>query len=110
MYDLLWSVHPLLIDCRRAPDDLTDVVKERFNDWYDIKVILTNVIFNYPLVIDTALDVQVFFTSDDRVSANEAPYEAGYGCGRIVYYLLTDNELAKMVDPAEGMDIPGYSG
>jgi len=27
-----------------------------------------------------------------------------------VYYLIADNELAKQVDPAEGMDLPDYFG
>jgi hypothetical protein len=110
VYDMLWSVHPLLIDCRQAPDDFTTVVKRRFDDFSDIKVILTNAIFNYPKVIDTARELKDFFTSDEQVSANEAPYEAGFGCGRMVYYLFTDNELTNMVDPAAGMDMPGYSG
>ena len=39
---------------------------------------------------------------------DEQPYYAGYGVGRIVFYLLADNELAVSVDPAEGYDLPGY--
>lgn len=39
---------------------------------------------------------------------DDQPYFAGYGFGRIVFYLLADNELALSVDPAEGYDLPGY--
>lgn len=57
-------------------------------------------------MIDTYQDVMGFFNSTERGQTFEGPYEAGFGIGRLVYYLLADNELAKQVDPAEGMDLP----
>ena len=67
----------------------------RFDDQYDIKVIITNIVHNVSFAMDTYLDVKGFFTSTERGQAFDGPYEAGFGVGRLVYYLLADNELAK---------------
>ena len=64
-----------------------------------------NMIFRYPLMVDAVTDLKSFFTSGHKGQTEEGPYEAGFGMGRIVYYLLSDNSEAKMVDPAEGKDL-----
>ena len=107
-YDMAWSVHPLLSNCILAPDTAVDTVLARFDDQYDIKVIITNIVHNVAFATDTVLDVRGFFMSTERGQAFEGPYEAGFGIGRLVYYLIADNELAKQVDPAEGMDLPTF--
>lgn len=110
VYAMLWHVHPLFENCYLAPDTATDIIFERFNDAYDVKVILTNIVHNVSYVVDTYEDVKDFFLTTERGQGFEGPYEAGYGIGRLVYYLIADNELAKQVDPAEGMDLPEYFG
>lgn len=80
----------------------------RFDDQSDIKVILTNIVHNVSFAMDTFQDVRGFFTSTERGQAIEGPYEAGFGVGRLIYYLLADNELAKQEDPADGMELPTF--
>ena len=107
---MAWHVHPLLANCIKAPDTATDILLARFDDQYDIKVIITNIVHNVSFATDTYQDVRGFFLSTERGQAFEGPYEAGFGIGRLIYYLIADNELAKQVDPAEGMDLPDYFG
>ena len=95
MYDMAWHVHPLLENCILAPDTASDFMMSRFDDQYDIKVIMTNVVHNFSFAVDTYQDVRGFFESTERGQAFEGPYEAGFGVGRLFYYLLADNEVAK---------------
>ena len=58
--------------------------------------------------MDTLYDLREFFFTRSQERADnsiQGSYDAGYGAGRLIYYLIADNELAKQVDPAEGMDI-----
>lgn len=102
---MVWSLHPLFSECRESPNDIIEVIKSHFDDSYDGKVIMTNVIGRYSLIVDAAMDLKNFFTLDHKGQTEEGPYEAGFGMGRIVYYLLSDNPEAKMVDPAEGLEL-----
>ena len=64
-------------------------------------------IHNTGLVINTFNDLKAFFldpSPEREDNSIQEPGSAGYGTGRIIFYLLSDNELAKQVDPAEGMD------
>ena len=36
----------------------------------------------------------------------EGPYDAGYGIGMLVFYLIADETTVFMVDPAEGAQVP----
>ena len=108
-YDMTWSLHPLLLTCMQAPDTAGAVLSSRFDDQSDIKLLITNVVHNVSLFMDTLKDLQAFFFTRSLERSPEAqiqgPYDAGFGAGRLVFYLIADNELAKQKDPAEGMDI-----
>ena len=92
LYNMAWNVHPLVVNCREAPDTALDILISRFNDSDDIRLILTNILHNASFVIETSTDVWNFLTSSERGQTDEGPYEAGYGAGRLIYYILTDNE------------------
>ena len=66
LYDMVWNIHPLLVNCRSAPDTSIDIVTSRFNDSDDIRLIITNVLHNASYVIDTSMDVWNFLTSSER--------------------------------------------
>ena len=107
LYDMVWSVHPLLINCRQAPSNVTNVVSDRFNAVDDGKVMTVNLIQYYSDIVDSAKAVNDFFTSEDRGVGEEAPFEAGYGAGRIVYYIMQENLIYEQPrDPAENHDSP----
>ena len=85
-----------------------DVLASRFDDQSDIKLLITNIVHNISFVMDTLYDLREFFFTRSQERADnsiQGSYDAGYGAGRLIYYLIADNELAKQVDPAEGMDI-----
>ena len=65
-YDIAWAIHPLFINCYEAPDTAKETVNARFDDQYDIKVIITNVVHNVSYMVDTYQDVKSFFTSTER--------------------------------------------
>jgi len=89
---MFWNIHPLVVNCREAPDTSLEILISRFNDSDDIRLILTNILHNASFVIETSTDVWNFLTSSERGQTDEGPYEAGYGAGRLIYYILTDNE------------------
>ena len=53
IYDMTYNVHPLFVNCYQAPHTATDILAARFDDQYDIKVIITNVVHNVSYVVDT---------------------------------------------------------
>ena len=89
---MAWNIHPLFVNCRESPDTSFEILTNHFNDSDDIRLILTNILHNASFVIETSTDVWNFLTSSERGQTDEGPYEAGYGGGRIIYYVLTDNE------------------
>ena len=66
---------------------------------------LANLVHNFALGVDAARDVYYFFTGTGEGNDPEGVYNAGYGSGRILYYIIVDDEFSGMVDPAEGMDL-----
>ena len=98
----------MLVNCQDAPDEAVPLVKSRFDDFLDGKLIITNIVYNFPYAVDTAQDVWNFLTTPETTNYFDGHYDAGFGVGRLVYYVLADNELAVSRDPAEGMDLPGY--
>ena len=104
-YDIVWSIHPLFLDCRLAPNNVDEVVLDRFNEPDDGKVMTVNFIQNYADIVDSYRAVQDFFQSDDRGVSDEAPYDIGFGAGRIVHYIFRENtEFEEPVDPAADAD------
>ena len=107
-YNMAWSVHPLIITCYEVPDTAPELVKKRFDNQSDIRVVASNTIHNISYMVDAARDIREFFISTDRGQAIEGPYMAGYGAGRILYFLMGESEFSRQKDPAEGMDMPKY--
>ena len=63
LYDMVWSVHPLITECSQSLDTAPQTLASRFNfrDAQDVKILLTNVVHNASLVIDSARDIWAFF-------------------------------------------------
>ena len=104
-YDIIYHIDPLVRECRYAPADLTEVVTSRFNTFHDGKVMAVNLNENFSKIFDTMRSVADFFISLDRGVGEEAPYNTGFGAGRIIYYITKENETYDVpVDPAAGLE------
>ena len=55
---------------------------------------MTNILHNFSFAVDTWNDVETFFTSEAKGQGFDGPYDAGFGIGRLVSYIVADNELA----------------
>lgn len=102
LYGMMWSVNPLFTNCTQPPKDVKKVLLESFDDWWDLKAILLNLVYNYPHAIDTIRDVESFFNEEQTSLTSKDVYISGFGVGRLIYYVLNQNEMPKPVDPAEG--------
>ena len=58
---MIWSVHPLLINCFNAPDDIFEQLIRKFDEWDDARVIATNLIHNIGYVHDAYSEIKIFF-------------------------------------------------
>mmetsp|Transcript_35539 Transcript_35539/g.43560 ORF Transcript_35539/g.43560 Transcript_35539/m.43560 type:complete len:197 (+) Transcript_35539:978-1568(+) len=88
---MIWSVHPLLENCYYAPDRSLERLVGVANDWSDVRLVLTNIIHNVGFVHDAYSEVKMFFQSQERGQARSGPYEAGYGAGRMLYFVFAEN-------------------
>lgn len=70
-----------------------------------MKAFLLNLVYNYPLVVDTIRDVKSFFNEDKAYLTSRDVYVSGFGVGRLFYYVLNQKGMPEPVDPAEGKDI-----
>ena len=57
-------------------------------------------------MMDAIFDVSSFFNSEDRGVHIDGPYEAGFGIGMIIFYILADDTTVLMFDPAENAEMP----
>ena len=105
LYGMMWSVNPLFSNCRQPPKDVKEQLLQSFDDWWDLKAFLLNLVYNYPLVVDTIRDVKSFFTEDEAYLTSRDVYESGFGVGRLIYYVLSQNGMPEPVDPAKGQNI-----
>ena len=87
---MLWSVHPLMINCYQAPDSSVDRLVGKVDDWGDARLVVTNLIHNVGFVHDAYSEVKMFFKSEERGQARSGPYEAGFGAGRMLYFIMAD--------------------
>ena len=60
---MLWSVHPLMINCYHAPDNSVKRLVGKVNDWGDARIVLTNLIHNVGYMHDAYSEVKMFFKS-----------------------------------------------
>ena len=56
-YHMVWHLDPLFYDCKESPNDIIEVLIARFDDVYDAKVVMMNVILNYAMIVDTIEDL-----------------------------------------------------
>jgi len=60
LYDIFYSIDPLLSACVAAPADAIPFLQSRFDDALDIKLFVTNVVHNYQFISDSWEDVKSF--------------------------------------------------
>ena len=63
---MVWSIHPLLINCYHAPDDSMKYFRSKVDDWGDARLVATNLIHNVGYVHDAYSEVKMFFKSEER--------------------------------------------
>lgn len=105
-YDMIYSLHPLVYSCRKTFVDAYYGSYWLFDDLDDIRRVIDNLVHNFSFIMDAILDVNSFFNSGDRGQHFDGPYDAGYGIGMVVFYLIADDSSGLMVDPAEGATMP----
>lgn len=106
MYDMVSALHPTVFYCRKTVMDAYYGSNELFDSLDDIRRIMDNLVHNFSYMMDAILDVSSFFNSGDRGAHIDGPYEAGFGVGMLIFYLLADDTTVFMVDPAEGVEMP----
>jgi len=106
LYDMVAALHPTVFYCRKTLVDAYYGSSEFFDSLDDIRRIIDNLVHNFAYMMDIIFDVSSFFNSGDRGQYMEGPYDAGFGIGMLVFYLLADDTTSVMVDPAEGAEMP----
>ena len=89
-----------MLHCSAVSYGVWDNIKVSFDELGDLRLLMVNIVHNFSLMVDIALDLKTFFTSSARGQHISAPKEAGYGAGRIYYLLVVETELTEMNDPA----------
>ena len=97
-----------MLHCSAVSYGVWDNIKVSFDELGDLRLLMVNIVHNFSLMVDIALDLKTFFTSSARGQHISAPKEAGYGAGRIYYLLVVETELTEMNDPAEGAVVPTF--
>ena len=77
-----------------------------FDELEDIRRVIDNLVHNFSYMMDAVLDVSSFFNSTERGQHLDGPYEAGYGVGMVVFYLIGDDTSGEMIDPAKDAVMP----
>ena len=105
---MLWSIHPLIESCYHAPDNSLHTMVGMANDWHDARKVATNLIHNVGFVHDAYNEVKQFFNSEERGQARSGPYEAGYGSGRMLFFIFAENAYTQPYDPAKDAELPRF--
>ena len=106
LYDMVAALHPTVYYCRKTVMDAYYGASEHFDTLDDIRRIIDNFVHNFSFMMDAILDVSSFFNDGDRGQHIDGCYDAGFGVGMLVFYLIADDSSAVMVDPAEGAVLP----
>ena len=106
MYDMIAALHPTIFYCRKTVMDAYHGAAVHFDTLDDIRRIIDNFVHNFSYMMDAILDISSFFNSGDRGQHIDGPYDAGYGIGMLIFYLVADDTSTLMVDPAEGVELP----
>lgn len=107
-YALLWHLHPTVLHCSAVSHGVVDNFLVSFDELGDLRLLMVNIVHNFSLMVDIIFDLRMFFTSNARGQSITAPFEAGFGAGRIYYLLVVESELTEMKDPAEGAEVPTF--
>jgi len=106
IYDMIYALHPLVFHCRATVFGAYNGSKWLFDEIDDIRRVIDNLVHNFSYMMDAILDVNSFFNESTRGAHLTGPYEAGYGIGMVVYYLIGDDTSGEMVDPAADAVLP----
>lgn len=106
VYDMVYALHPLVFSCRKTVVDAYYGSHWLFDDLDDIRRVIDNLVHNFSFMMDAILDVNSFFNSGERGQHFDGPYDAGFGIGMVVFYLIADDSSGVMVDPAENATMP----
>ena len=106
VYDMIYAIHPLVYNCRKTFVDAYFGSMWLFDDLDDIRRVIDNLVHNFSFIMDAILDVNSFFNSGDRGQHFTGPYDAGFGVGMVIFYLIADDSSGEMIDPAEGATMP----
>ena len=101
MYDMIAALHPTVFYCRKTIMDAYRGAGVHFDTLDDIRRIIDNFVHNFSYMVDVVLDLSSFFNDSDRGQYMTGPYDAGYGIGMLIFYLVADETTVLMVDPAE---------
>lgn len=58
---MMWSIHPLMINCYHAPDNSMKRLVGSVDDWSAARLVATNLIHNVGFVHDAYSEVKMFF-------------------------------------------------
>ena len=106
MYDMVAALHPTVFYCRKTIMDAYYGAAVHFDTLDDIRRIIDNFVHNFSYMMDAILDVSSFFNSGDRGQHIDGPYDAGFGVGMLIFYLVADDTSTLMVDPAKDAELP----
>ena len=84
--DMLYSVDTITESCTRAGIE-SGFGFDAYYQQLSPKTVINNFIYRFGDIFDSLRDVILFLTDDNRGVYN-LPYEAGYGLGTAVYYVI----------------------
>jgi len=105
-YDMIAALHPTVFYCRKTVMDAYFAAAIHFDTLDDIRRIIDNFVHNFSYMMDAILDISSFFNSGDRGQHIDGPYDAGFGIGMLIFYLIADDTSTLMVDPAKDAVMP----
>ena len=103
---MIAALHPTVFYCRKTVVDAYDGASVHFDTLDDIRRIIDNFVHNFSFMMDAILDVSSFFNDGVRGQHIDGPYDAGFGIGMLVFYLIADDTSTLMVDPAKDVEMP----
>ena len=103
---MIAALHPTVFHCRKTLVDAYHGSSEFFDELNDIRRIIDNLVHNFSFMMDTIFDISSFFNDGNRGQYLTGPYDAGYGIGMLIFYLLADDTTTVMVDPAQDVVLP----
>lgn len=104
-WDIAYSIHPLLTDCRGWMYNFADNVVEKFDHLEDVRRIMVNLVNHVDEITDSVLDMTDFFGLTDKGRMVDTPYRVGRAAGSLIYLTITKENTLPMYDPATDLDM-----